>query len=208
MTLPDEPAATLKAYLARAREALVWKLDGLGEREVRLPRTPTGTSLLGTILHCANVEIGYFGPTFGRPWPDTDDPSYLTLDVYDDDPQADWTVPAEVSTAELVDFYRRVWAFCDATLDELPLDTVGRVPWWSAERAEATLHRIAVHVMTDLHRHAGQADVLREHIDGAAGLRPAATNLPDGLDWPAYVARLTAIADRFGDGDRPGRPPH
>lgn len=193
----DLPADVLRTYLRRAREGLLWKLEGLSERQVRLPRTPTGTNLLGIVLHCANVEIGYFGPTFGREWPDTDDPAYLTLDVYDDDPQADWWVPAEVSTAHLVDFYRRVAAFVDAAFDELPLDTPGRVPWWPEDRATTSLHRIAVHVMSDVARHAGQADVLREEIDGQAGMLPAATNIPEDFDWAAYHGRLTALAEQF-----------
>ncbi|KRC58977.1 MULTISPECIES: DinB family protein [unclassified Nocardioides] len=199
MTTLDLPADVLRTYLGRAREALVWKLDGLGARAVRLPRTPTGTSLLGIVLHCANVEIGYFGATFGRVWPETDHPAFVPEDAYDTDPQADWTVPAEVSTAELVAFYARVGQFVDAALADLPLDTVGRVPWWPQERATTTLHRIAVHVMTDLHRHAGHADILREQLDGAAGYTPAVSNLPDAEGWPSYVERLTAIATQFPD---------
>ena len=199
MTALDVPADVLRRYLALARESLIWKVEGLGERAVRMPRTPTGTSLLGIVLHCANVEIGYFGPTFGRVWPEPLHPALIPDDAYDRDPQADWTVPAELPAAELIAFYRRVGEFVDAAFDELPLATIGRVPWWPDERGEASLHRIAVHVLADLHRHAGQADVLREAVDGAAGLRPAASNLPDGFDWPAYVARLTAIAERFPD---------
>ena len=38
----------------------------------------------------------------------------------------------------------------------------GQVPWWPPERREVTLHRIAVHVIADIHRHAGHADILRE----------------------------------------------
>jgi hypothetical protein len=198
------PADVLRTYLGRAREALVWKLDGLGERELRLPRTPTGTSLLGAVLHCANVEIGYFGPTFGRVWPEPDHPAFLREDVYETDPQADWTVPADLPAAELVAFYGRVGTFADAALDELPLETVGRVPWWPEERATVTLHRVAVHVLADLHRHAGQADILREGIDGAVGMTPVASNLPDEFDWPSYVARLTAIAEEFPAGAAAG----
>lgn len=193
------PADVLRTYLGRAREALVWKLDGLSERDMRLPRTPTGTSLLGIVLHCANVEIGYFGPTFGRIWSEPDHPAVIAEDAYDVDPQADWTVPASITAAELVAFYGRVGAFADAALDQLPLDTVGRVSWWPEERASTTLHRIAVHVLTDLHRHAGHADILREELDGAAGLMPASPNLPDELDRSAYLARLTAIAEEFPD---------
>ncbi len=197
MTDLPQPADDLRTYLARAREAIIWKLDGLGERAVRLPRTPTGTSLLGIVLHCANVEIGYFGPTFGRTFPERDHPAVVPEDAYDTDPQADWTVPAEISTAELVAFYGRVAAFTDAAFDELPLDARGRVPWWPEGRAEASLHQVAVHVLADLHRHAGHADILREGIDGAAGLTPAVPNLPDAAGWPSYVARVTAIAEQF-----------
>ena len=53
--------------LRRQRDALFAKLDGLPEREVRLPRTPTGTNLLGLVKHAAVVELEYFGETFGRP---------------------------------------------------------------------------------------------------------------------------------------------
>ena len=183
-------------YLQEARDALLWKLDGLGERDLRLPRTPTGTNLLGIVRHCANVEIGYFGPTFGREWPAPDAPLVVSDEVADVDPQADWWVPEEVSAAEVADFYRDVWAFSDATVADLPLDAVGAVPWWPAEHREVSLTRIIVHVISDTTRHAGHADILREGIDGAAGLAASSTNLPD-LDRAAYVDRLTRVAERF-----------
>jgi hypothetical protein len=60
-----------------------------------------------------------------------------------------------------------------------------------------TLQRIIVHVTYDLARHAGQADIMREQHDKAIGWQPENTNLPDGYDWAAYVAKLTDLADRF-----------
>jgi uncharacterized damage-inducible protein DinB len=60
-----------------------------------------------------------------------------------------------------------VWTFADATIEELPLDARGRVPWWREDRNPVTLQRIIVHVIVDLARHVGQADILREEIDGA-----------------------------------------
>ena len=72
--MTTEPKVDLQRYLRTAREALLWKLDGVAERDLRLPRTPTGTNLLGIVRHVANVEIGYFGPTFGRAWPDPEHP--------------------------------------------------------------------------------------------------------------------------------------
>jgi uncharacterized damage-inducible protein DinB len=187
--------AVLRRYLQQAREALLWKLDGLDERQLRLPRTPTGTNLLGIVKHALNVEVGYFGRTFGRPWPTPDE--LVPDSAYETDPQADWYARADETATGLISLYRRVWAFADETITTLPLDVPGRVPWWTRGRQDVTLLRVIVHVTSDLTRHAGHADILREQIDGAAGLEPGHTNLPD-VDWPAYVARLTAVADRFG----------
>jgi hypothetical protein len=198
-----DPKAALQHYLQASRDALLWKLDGLGERDLRLPRTPTGTNLLGIVRHVANVEIGYFGPTFGREWPEPDHALVVTDEDYDADPQADWWVPAEVSAGDVADFYRAAAAFGDATIADLPLDAVGAVAWWPEERREVSLHRIIVHVIADTTRHAGHADILREGIDGAAGLSVAATNLPE-VDWPSYVDRLTQVADRFAPEAEPG----
>jgi len=61
-----------------------------------------------------------------------------------------------------------------------------------------TLHRVIVHVTCDLARHAGHADIMRETYDGAIGWQRENTNVPDGGDWPAYVAKLNELADRFG----------
>ena len=63
-----DPKSTLHRYLQIARDALLWKLDGLSEYDVRRPMVPTGTNLLGLVKHVASVEIGYFGATFGRPF--------------------------------------------------------------------------------------------------------------------------------------------
>lgn len=64
-----DPKGVLHHYLQATRDDLIWKLDGLGEREARWPRTSTGNNLLGILKHCLNVEAGYFGPTFGREFP-------------------------------------------------------------------------------------------------------------------------------------------
>lgn len=199
MTVTDllDPKAALLHYLQEARDALLWKLEGLGERDLRLPRTPTGTNLLGIVRHAANVEVGYFGPTFGRDWPDPGAALLVGDEEAEADPQADWWVPADVPAADVVAFYRSVWAFSDATIADLPLDARGLVAWWHPDRREVSLHRIVLHVISDTTRHAGHADILREGVDGGAGLKAGATNLPDDVDWPSYVARLTAVAEEF-----------
>jgi uncharacterized damage-inducible protein DinB len=187
----SDPKADLSRYLQLAREALLWKLDGLSEYDVRRPLVPTGTNLLGVVKHVASVEAGYFGETFGRPFAEP-------LPWLDDDaePNADMWATAEESRDSIVGLYHRVWAHSDATIKALPLDAVGRVPWWSPDSNEVTLHRVLVHMIAETYRHAGHADIVRELIDGAAGVRPDNDNMP-GLDqasWSAYRERLESAA--------------
>ncbi|MEV4844690.1 DinB family protein [Micromonospora matsumotoense] len=195
MTERDDPKAALRHYLRATRDDLVWKLDGLDERAVRLPRTATGNNLLGLLKHCLNVEAGYFGPTFGREFPTPGE--LVPLQAYDEDPQADWYAREDETKDGLIDLYRRVGEFADQTIVQLPLDAPGRVSWWQPGDQDVTLHQIIIHVTCDLARHAGHADILREQHDAAVGWRRETPLVLDAQDWPTYIAKLTALADRF-----------
>lgn len=190
--MPAEPKDVLKNYLQGARDVLVWKLADLSERDLRLPRTPTGTNLLGIVKHALNGEAIYFGPTFGREWPTPDE----LVSPDDPDPQAGWYATEAETAAGIVDLYLRVQAFANETIDALQLDAIGHVAHWGGE--EVTLHEIMIHKTADLQRHAGHADILREQLDGSVGLLPRHSNIPDATEWSTYTQRLTAIADRFG----------
>jgi hypothetical protein len=194
MTGP-EPKAELRHYLQAGREALLWKLDRLSEYDVRRPMVPTGTNLLGLVKHVASVEAGYLGDTFGRPFGEP-----LPWFHEGAEPNADMWATAEETRDRIVGLYRRVWVHSDATIDALPLDAVGRVPWWPDDRSEVTLHRILVHMIAETDRHAGHADIVRELIDGAAGLRESSDNLApgDGAWWTSYRDRLERVAREAG----------
>ena len=74
------------------------------------------------------------------------------------------------------------------------------MPWWGAKSA-TTLGHVIVHGTTDLARHAGHADILREELDGAVGLRAGSSNMAseDARWWADYRARLQDVADSFTD---------
>ena len=46
------------------------------------------------------------------------------------------------------------------------------MPWWGERGNPVTLLQILVHMIAETERHAGQADIVRENIDGGTGLRP------------------------------------
>jgi uncharacterized damage-inducible protein DinB len=189
----SDPQDDLRRYLQNAREALVWKLDGLSEYDVRRPLVPTGTNLLGLVKHVGSVEAGYLGDTFGRPFPP------LPWMAEDAEANADMWATADESRERVVGFYRHVWTHSDETIETMPLDAIGHVPWWPDDRREVTLHRILLHMIAETNRHAGHADIVRELIDGAAGLRQDASNMPSGDTawWVEYRRRLQDVAEQF-----------
>jgi uncharacterized damage-inducible protein DinB len=181
----------LHHYLRQGRDALLWKLEDLGDYDVRRPMTPTGTNLLGLVKHVASVGVGYFGECMGRPFDEA-------IPWFDEDaePNADMWATAEQSREEVIGFWHRAWAHADATIAELPLETNGMVPWWPEQRREPSLHLLLVHMTAETHRHAGHADILRELLDGRVGHRADNSNL-DEVDWPSYVERLEQVAQGF-----------
>ncbi|MDP9819973.1 DinB family protein [Spirilliplanes yamanashiensis] len=155
-----------KDYLHRrlkvTREALVWKLDGLSEYDIRRPLTVTGTNLLGLVKHLATCEAWYFGEVFDRPFPQP-------LGRWQDADGSDlWATPDE-TREQIIDFYQRAGKHADATIGGLPIDAPGHVPWWP--QPDVRLFGIMIHVLQETTRHAGQADILREQLDGRTGLR-------------------------------------
>ncbi|MFE1960008.1 DinB family protein [Streptomyces sp. NPDC059479] len=196
--IESQAKADLLHYLQAAREALLWKLDGLSEYDIRRPRTPTGTNLLGLVKHIAAVELGYFGDTFGRRFFD-EPPSWYGEGA---EPDADMWATADESREQIVGLYRQAWKHSDTTIATLPLDAIGHVPWWPEERRETTLHHVLVRVIADTHRHAGHADIVRELLDGAVGMSEGNDSMPPGDQswWEDYRNRLERAAQEAGQG--------
>ena len=190
MATESDPKQDLHRYLQTARDAVVWKLDGLPEYDVRRPLVSTGTNLLGLVKHLAGVEAGYFGETFGRRF-DEPLPWYEGAEV-----NADMWATADQSREQILSLYQRVRAHADATIERLALDAIGHVPWWPEDRSEVTLHRVLIHMIAETNRHGGHADIVRELIDGAAGLRQDNSNLAPGDQawWESYRNRLEQAA--------------
>ncbi len=188
----------LYSYLRGAREALLWKLEGLGEYDVRRPMTPTGTNLLGLVKHSARSHLVYFCEVFGRPG----DASLGWLS--DVTPGSDMWAKHDEARDAIEAAYRRSWELADQTVGALAVDAVGLVPWWGPE--PVTLEHVVVHVTAETQRHAGHADIVRELIDGSAGLLAAFDNLrvTDAAARGALRDEIEAAARRAAGGGPPG----
>ncbi len=169
----DVDRETLRHYFTRGFDDLLSKVDGVSEYDARRPLSPTGTNLLGLVQHAGAGVLAYatlpWGRELGRelPWEDTDD-----------EPDIDLRVLPHVTRVEVLQLAADARAAMTALLDG-PLDAPGEVEHW-APNHEVTVHRVAVHVIAEVWRHAGHADILREQLDGTAGRRPGDPNIPTG----------------------------
>ena len=179
----------LHGYLQGARETLVWKLDGLGEYDIRRPLTPTGTNLLGLVKHSAGTQLRYFGAVFDRPtaWrfrgrraapsPTRSSGPHLT--------KREMTLSPSTGAAGRSPTQRS--PTCHSTRSD-------ECRGGATSRSRCTMP--LVHVTADTQRHAGHADIVGELIDGSAGLLKGHDNLPSGDPawWSDYRDRVDAAA--------------
>ncbi|MFJ7411631.1 DinB family protein [Streptomyces sp. NPDC098077] len=177
----------LHVRLRRDRDALLWKLDGLSAYDARRPLTATGTNLLGLVKHVATVEARYFGEVFDRPFPEP-------LSRWEDHDGSDQWAAEDETRDQIIEFCRRTWDHADATINELPLDAPGHVPWWPQPHRSTNLFAVLVHVLGESNRHAGHADILREGIDGRTGVRAEHEQPIDEEARAAYRAKIERVA--------------
>ncbi len=177
----------LRDDLRSIRAAILWKVDGVPEYDLRRPLTRTGTNLLGLVKHLALWESRYLGDVFDRPFseplPRWDDREQRGRDL--------WADQGESST-EIVERYRRVGLHSEETIDALDLDAVGHVPWWP--QPEVTLFGILLHVIGETTRHAGHADILREQLDGVTGAAAGPGPARDEAFWARRRATIERAA--------------
>ena len=173
----------------------VGKVDGLSEYDVRRPLTKTGTNLLGLVKHLTLSEARYFGSIFDRPYPGSvpnfDDPGFHNRDYL-------W-IGEDESRTDIVGGYERACQHADTTIEALPIDAGGYVPWWP--RPDVKLFNVMVHVLTETNRHIGHADILREQLDGALGSELTPSSAEDDADWARHRAMIEKAAQAVRNTD-------
>jgi hypothetical protein len=148
---------SLQASLNRHRDAVVWKLQGLDDTELRRAMLPSGNTLLGLIKHLATWEYIWIGRTFGHPT------EQLPIDEGDD--YADVRIDPGDSTAGILAFYSRARAAADQVIGGVDLDEAGITMFGDT----VSLRWAVIHILEDTARHAGHIDVMRELVDGMVG---------------------------------------
>jgi len=136
----------LCALLQYERDSFISKVEGVDEEAARRAFVPSGTSLLWLTQHVAQAEQSWVIRRFaGREVP---------RDLAGQSP----------SLGEAIDAYRRTARLVDEIVATSDLDALCH----DAE-PPVSLRWIVAHLLEEISRHAGHADILRELIDGATG---------------------------------------
>ncbi|GAA1510196.1 DinB family protein [Sphaerisporangium rubeum] len=183
--LAGTEAEHLAGALERLRATFRWKADGLGSAGLSVRVGASTLTLGGLLKHLARVEDQCFGTKLsgtplGAPW-DTAD--------WDADPDWDFTSAADDPPERLYalwdDAVARARTRFAAALRDGGLDQPVHVAWPDGSRA--SLRRIVCDLIEEYGRHTGQADLLREAVDGRVGEDPPASWRPSGaaVSWSA-----------------------
>ena len=160
-TRPDPPHAApardmVEAFLDFQRATLLWKISGLSDDDLRRSFVPSGITLLGMVKHLAYVERWWFRSIFAN-----EDVSFPWTEA---DPDADWRIEPTETTAEVLALYNDEVARARVIVANAAWDDVARKPG-----RDHTLGWILTHMVEEVARHVGHADLFRELIDGQTG---------------------------------------
>lgn len=149
----------LEAFLDFQRDTLLWKASGLDEAALKRTWTPSGMSLLGLVKHMAYVERNWFQNRFlGRDLP-------VPWQGPNGNHDADFQFEPEDTPASIIAFYREQVAESRRIVAEAPsLETIAADP-----NRPHSLRRILIHMIEEVARHNGHADIMRELTDGQTG---------------------------------------
>lgn len=139
----------LLGFLDYLRSSIAAKVEGAPEPDVRNPGVPSGTNLVGLINHVTRVERYTFLGEDVTDWP-------ATFQVADD-----------VAVADVVASYRAAVEEANEVIAASHLGEPTRRP--SARKNAPSMRWALAHMIEETGRHAGQADILRELIDGQVG---------------------------------------
>ncbi len=156
-----DPRALLLGYLDWYREALMRKIAGLSDGQLRTPVEPMGWSPLGLIQHLGWVERRWIRWGFVAE-------DVLAYPLGGDD--AEWGIPADTTTDQVMAGYWEEVARSRSLIAEADLADLARVGgrFRSPEQAPS-LGRILFHLLQEYARHVGHLDIVREWVDGQTG---------------------------------------
>ena len=180
--MPGQPAVLtderdqLLAFIAQQRDGLRYAAYGLTDEQARLTPTAGTLSVGGLVVHVTNMERGWIDLVLQQP--------------DQGDGQQDYEAGFRLAQDQtLADALAEMDAVAERTEQVIrSIDDLGQlvpipkgVPWYPQDIDNWTVRWVLLHLVEELGRHAGHADIVRETVDGATMYELMA----GAEDWPA-----------------------
>jgi Protein of unknown function (DUF664) len=140
---------SLVAFLDYLRESFIRKVEGLSEIDARRELVASGTTLLSLIRHLTQAEVLWFQVRF--------DCSATT-----EPPDA---IEENLPVVDQIAHYRRSISKSNEIIKSVPMEQICAHP----DYHDVDLRWVTMHMLEEIARHAGHADIIREQIDGLIG---------------------------------------
>lgn len=161
----------LLAYIAMQRDIIRISAFGLTDEQARATPTSSPLSVGGLIKHVATTERG---------WIELIEDRQQAVDY-----EANFTLGPDESLQDVLDLYAEVAAETDAVIGRVvdlgQAVPVPDAPWFPDDVEAWSVRWVLLHIIEETARHAGHADIIREHIDGATAFPLMAA----AEGWPA-----------------------
>jgi uncharacterized damage-inducible protein DinB len=178
--LTDEKQLLL-GYIAQQRDGIRYAAFGLTDAQGRLTPTKSSLSIGGLVKHVTEMEQGWLDMVLQRKRPVSATDEQASYE--DNFRMRDDETLAEV-LARLVEVGRETEAVLAGVDLDRPVPVPKGVPWFPQDVDAWSVRWVLLHLIEEIGRHAGHADILRESIDGATmyELMAAAEGWP-ATDW-------------------------
>jgi len=168
----------LLAYIEQQRDALRITTFGLTDEQARLVPTRSALSVGGLLKHVTDTERGWMDNVLQRRRPADDAATDAYLDNFtmkETETLAELIADNEKAARETEEIIRGI---ADLGQD-VPVPK--GVPWYPDDLDAWSVRWVLLHLVEEIARHAGHADIIRESIDGATGyaLMAAAEGWPE-----------------------------
>lgn len=158
----------LLTFLAQQRYVLRLAARGLNDAQGRLTPTRSALSIVGLVKHVTSAERRWMAAVRGSPAAGED--------------VTDFVVGQGETLADVLTAYDSAARETEEIVAGIPdLRQPVRVPWLPDEVDAWSVRWVLLHLIQETARHAGHADILREHIDGATAVPLMAA----AEGWPA-----------------------
>ncbi|HET9600744.1 MAG TPA: DinB family protein [Acidimicrobiales bacterium] len=155
----------LLAYIEQQRDGIRFAAFGLTDEQARLAPTPSTLSIGGLVKHVTEMERGWIDMVLQRERPKSVEEG---VDAYEEGFRLGPDETLAEALADLDEAARETAAAMSAISDlGQPVPVPKGVPWFPDDVDAWSVRWVLLHLIEEIARHAGHADIVREAIDGA-----------------------------------------